>query len=245
LRSYIKEGIVDQVRAAGGEVYAITSEPQRLADQARESWELNFETIGDPHHEISETCRERGWLKLVINTQTELFERHKGEAYAHPKGYFQPGVIALDASANILYRWRGIPHRGNMGGATERPEVNYVWEQIKQARQQSPADAELDTKPELDSRGLPWPLFLSLLIANGWFIKPRVFSYIPGGPSAPARVKRAFRRLLVFIGACTAAFVFLPTPWVGAALLAWGLWLTPHIRFFSRQFQHVKDSDLD
>ena len=44
----MNKGVVEKIRAAGGEVYAITSEPQHLADQAHEHWELNFENIGDP-----------------------------------------------------------------------------------------------------------------------------------------------------------------------------------------------------
>ena len=63
----MKSSVVEKIRAAGGEVYAITSEPQYLADQAHEHWELDFENVGDPHQEISRTCSERGWLTLYAN----------------------------------------------------------------------------------------------------------------------------------------------------------------------------------
>ena len=42
-------GVVDVIRAAGGEVYAVTSEPQALATLAQEEWGLSFECVGDPH----------------------------------------------------------------------------------------------------------------------------------------------------------------------------------------------------
>ena len=34
MRSYGKSGVVERIRAAGGEVYGVTSEPQELADLA-------------------------------------------------------------------------------------------------------------------------------------------------------------------------------------------------------------------
>ena len=46
-------GVVDAIRAAGGEVYAVTSEPQALAARAEEEWDLSFECVGDPHQEIA------------------------------------------------------------------------------------------------------------------------------------------------------------------------------------------------
>ena len=72
--------MVEQIRAAGGEIYAITSEPQRLADQAKASWDLNYEAIGDLHHEISGACRERGLLEIYVNERTELLVSAAGQS---------------------------------------------------------------------------------------------------------------------------------------------------------------------
>jgi len=63
----VNAGVAGKVRTAGGEIYAISSEPQSLADRACASWSLDFEAIGDPHHEIAGVCRERGWLDLIVN----------------------------------------------------------------------------------------------------------------------------------------------------------------------------------
>ncbi|MCH1601808.1 MAG: hypothetical protein L7S57_03100, partial [Luminiphilus sp.] len=59
--------MVEKIRAAGGEVCAISSEPQHLANQAHEHWDLNFDNIGDPHQEIPRVCDERDWLTLYAN----------------------------------------------------------------------------------------------------------------------------------------------------------------------------------
>ncbi|MDX1736556.1 MAG: hypothetical protein R3228_19410, partial [Halioglobus sp.] len=80
--------------------------------------------MGDPHHEIATACRERGWLDIIVNPKTDLFEKDETSNFSHPKGYFQPGVLAIDDAGRVLYRWRGIPTRRNMGGATERPTAN-------------------------------------------------------------------------------------------------------------------------
>jgi hypothetical protein len=244
LRSYGKDGVVDRIRSAGGEIYAITSEPQRLACQAADEWDLDFETVGDPHHEIASTCRDRGLLELFVNAETKLMSKAENSIYSHPKGYFQPGVLALASDGRVLYRWRGIPTRKNMGGATERPTAEYVFSRISGALSDSASseersDADLDLKPELDSRGIPWPLFVSLLVANGWFIAPKPFRYLHDGPSAAQRGRRALLRIPIFVAAWAFAFILLPAYWVGFILLGWVAWITPKIRFINRQFQNL------
>ena len=234
---------MEKIRAAGGEIYAITSEPQRLASRAQEEWELSFESIGDPHHEISDACRERGLLELFVNTKSGLADLHVDSLYSHPKGYFQPGVLSLDSKGRVLYRWRGVPTRKNMGGATERPTAEHVFENVSRALAESdssgePADAALDTNPKLDSRGIPWPLFLSLLIANGWFIKPKPFPYTTGGPSVQKRAMRALVRIPLFLAAWVLALIQFPNWLVALAFAGWAAWLTPRIRFINNEFQN-------
>ena len=137
-----------------------------------------------------------------------------------------------------------------MGGATERPTADHVFDNVSRAlavppSSGEPVDAELDTKPRLDSRGVPWPLFMSLLVANGWFIKPKTFPFSSEGPSVEQRARRALMRIPFFIAAWVIAFTQLPSSWVGIALVAWAAWLTPHIRFINSQFQNEPASHLD
>ena len=127
--------MVAAIRRAGGEIYGVTSEPQTLASEAAASWGIEFPMIGDPHHEIADACRERGWLDLYVNAYgdpTNMLTRGT-DAPVHPKGYFQPGVIALSRESRVLYRWRALPTRSNNGGATERPTPEDVWQGIERA----------------------------------------------------------------------------------------------------------------
>jgi hypothetical protein len=240
LRSYVHDGFAGKARAAGGEVYAISSEPQALSDRAATDWRLDFETVGDPHHEIARACRERGWVDLFVNERLDFLRGSVGQgldwAPTHPKGYFQPGVLALTGDGRVLYRWRGVPTHSNMGGATERPTAEHVWTQVARALEagDDAGDAALDADPPLDSRGIPWPLFASLLIANGWFLNARGFK-------SARHVVQAGVRLLAFAGAWVAAFLWLPPLPVAAALAGWIAYIAPKVRWVGREFQHVGD----
>lgn len=242
MRGYGQSEVADQIREAGGEIYAITSEPQRLASLAQETWELAFEAIGDPHHEISDTCRERGLLELFVNEKADLLRSATPHRVSHPKGYFQPGVLALDATGRVLYRWRSRPSRKNIGGASERPTANHVFGNVSRALGET-SDAELDTQPELDSRAPPWPLFLFLLIANGWFIRPKPFPFVRGGPSVQQNLLRAVLRIPLFLAGWGVALALLPSAWVGLAFVAWAIWITPGIRIINREFQNEPGED--
>ena len=104
-------------------------------------------------------------------------------------------------------------------------------------------DAPYDEAPQLDARTAPWPLFVMVLIANGWFWEPRVFNLQPGNPDSNNVLRRqriALARLVIFCLLWIAAFVWLPT-WLAAALLvAWGLKIWPGVRRIHKHFQHVE-----
>ena len=242
LRGYVEEGVVDKIRAAGGELYAIVSEPQRLADDAKSEWELNFETVGDPHQEIAEKCKDRGWLELFINEQTS-FITNTDSPLSHPKGYFQPGVLGIDSNKRILYRWRSVPTRANIGGAAERPTATYVNQKVAESLEltASDKDAQLDDKPKLDSKGPPFPVFVALLLANGWFIRPVPFLLTNSKLTALQRIKSAARRIPVFLTFWIAAFLILPTNWVATAAIAYGIWLIPIVILIYRGLQHKSE----
>ena len=236
MRGYENAGITRKVRAAGGEIYAVSSEPQTLASRASAEWGLNFECVGDPHHEISGKARERGWLELFANRELEFLERSAGSSRdfvpSHPKGYYQPGVLAITKNHRVLYRWRSVPTHANVGGAVARPTAEYVWRSLEEAiaEPSRATDAPLDVDPRLDARGVPWIVFVPLLIANGWFLTGRGFS-------SPSRIRIAGLRLVGFVVAWMAAFSLLPTLPVALVLAAWAAWIVPRVRWLGRQFQ--------
>lgn len=241
MRSYGEDGVIEAIRAAGGEVYAVTSEPHSLARSAEQEWETGFSHVGDPHHEIALDCAERGWLSLFSG---EWFGDAVGidpDWVSHPNGYFQPGVLVVSQQRQVLYRWRCRPTHQNVGGAIARPTPDHVWArtQAALAAGANAGDAPLDANPELDAPAAPWPLFLALLVANGRFVRPQAFNYHKDGPTVPARLARARNRLLLFVAAWIAAALLLPTALVALAFVAWAAWIAPKIARVHRAFQHV------
>ena len=213
-------------------MYAITSEPQYLADQAHAHWDLSFDNVGDPHQEIPRICNDRGWLTLYASRgDTTFLQRGAQWQVEHPKGFFQPGVLALTQSNRVLYRWRSVPSSANLNGTAARPTPKHVWHSLESslAAGDKAADVAHDDNPEIDMAPPPRLVFLAALIANGWFIRAKSFVYSPGLDSTPARFKKAFRRWPVFVALWVAAFIFLPPLWVGLGLMCWCIWIARDI----------------
>lgn len=229
----MQEGIVEQIRAAGGEIFAITSEPQHLADQAHEHWELNFENVGDPHQEISRTCAERGWLTLYANKgDLEFLRRGANWEVEHPKGFFQPGVLAITNAGRVLYRWRSVPSAENLEGTVARPTAQHAWGAIERslAAGDDAGDAAHDNDPVIDQGPPSRIIFFAALIANGWFLRVKSFAYSPGVQSVPSRFAAALSRWLLFVVFWIAAFALVPTVLVGLAFAGWLAWIVRELR---------------
>lgn len=227
-----------QIRAAGGEVFAVTSEPQALAEEAAAEWEIDFPVVGDPHHEIRQQLKERNLIDVFYNEDCgHLRERSWA---SHPKGYYQPAVIALKNNGQVLYRWRCVPKYSNMSGAGARPEASYTWEHIK-AGLHSDVDAEPDQTPTLGAEDLSWPRFLLILTAHGWFVRPRAFPLARAEDKKRVSPGAMMPRVYAFVLLWLLALLVFPAQWVGLAALVWMLVLTPGLLEIHRQFQNEPD----
>ena len=227
--------MVDKIREAGGEVFGITSEPQALAVEAEEAWNLNFPIIGDPHHEIRKICAERGWLDLFYNENAGHLRNRKWTS--HPKGYYQPGVLAVHRTGRVLYRWRCVPKYSNMAGAGSRPEAVYTLEEIRNNLEKA-EDAPIDKNPKLPYEPQSWPRFLLGMTAHGWFLRPKVFPLMREGDTPSADPEKMMRRVWGFLAMWGVLLALLPTSWVGVAAALWVAILTPGIIEIHRQFQN-------
>ncbi len=244
----MKENVVEKIRSAGGEVYAVTSEPQYLADQAHEHWELNFPTIGDPHQEIPRTCSERGWLTLYANQgDLEFLRRGVNWDIEHPKGFFQPGVLAVTRTRRLLYRWRSVPSDENMQGTLARPTAGYVWNAVESALAvgAEAGDAVLDNDPVIDRAPAPRFLFFAALLANGWFLRLKSLVYSPGMTLEPTRIPKILARWPLFLAVWIVALVLFPSAWVGGVFAGWLAWVVYDSRRVMRKFQLKKELVYD
>jgi hypothetical protein len=230
--------VLEQIHAAGGEVFGITSEPQTLATEAEMEWGAGFPIVGDPHHEIRETCSERGWMDVFFN---ENYGHLRERAWAsHPKRYYQPAVLAVHKSGRVLYRWRCVPKFSNMSGAGGRPEAEYTWDKIQKSLPGS-EDAPLDKMPTMGSETVTWPRFLLILTAHGWFLRPKPFPLAREGDKSSVNPAKMMRRVYGFVALWLLLLIVLPIGWFGFALLAWLAALTPGLIEVHRQFQNEPD----
>ncbi len=233
--------MTEAIRAAGGEIYAITSEPHSLAKNAQDDWDTGIQHVGDPHQEIAQACRDRGWLSLFIKDWDGDGIGPTASWRSNPKGYYQPGVIVLSREGRILYRWRCRPTRQNTGGATQRPTPEHVWKSVQAALAEGPGapDAAPDADPTLDWGANLWPFFVLMLLANGWFLRPQVFDHRGGEFDVPKRLRRAMRRLAIFVAGWAVAAWLLPWWVVALAFAAWLAMVYPGIRAIHEGFQSV------
>ena len=217
----------------------MTSEPQSLAEEAEQAWEMSIPVVGDPHHEIRDELAQRGWLDVFYN---EDYGHLRERSWAsHPKGYFQPGIIAIHKTGRVLYRWRCVPRYSNMSGAGARPEARYTWTKIQQQRMET-SDASMDQNPQMGAEELNWFQFLLILTAHGWFIRPRAFPLLRDGDKAQVTPNMARKRAYWFVGGWLLALIALPLTWVAIAFLVWLIVLTPGLIEIHRQFQNESEA---
>jgi hypothetical protein len=150
----------------------------------------------------------------------------------HPKGYFQPGVLALTSAGRVLYRWRSVPSAENLNGTLARPTARHVWDAVETAiaSRDAAGDAAHDDDPVVDSAPPPRILFVTALIANGWFLGVKAFAYSPGVRSVQQRFLAAYSRWLLFLAFWGIAVTLLPIVPVGLAFAAWVAWIVRDVR---------------
>lgn len=145
----------------------------------------------------------------------------------HPKGFFQPGVLALTNKRRVLYRWRSVPSQENLNGTAMRPTARHVWNQIEASLAEKDAveDARHDDNPETDRAPPPRIIFFAALIANGWFLRAKSFMYSPGAEPIPSRFKAVFSRWFLFLLFWIIALFIAPSTLVGIAFVGWLGWI--------------------
>ena len=191
-------------------------------------------------------CSERGWLTLYANRGDHEFLRRGADwEIQHPKGFFQPGVLALTNRQRVLYRWRSVPSAANLNGTSMRPTAAHVWASIDGARAAGDAapDAVHDDNPQVDGGPPPRLLFFAAIIANGWFLRARSFMYSPGSAAIPERFKAAFTRWIPFLSLWIVAFLTLPPVLVGVALAGWLFWIVRDVRRVLGEMGHRVEVD--
>ena len=89
---------------------------------------------------------------------------------------------------------------------------------------------------------LSWFKFLVIMMAHGWFLRPRAFPLLRGGEKAGVTPTQAMRRAYLFLGAWLLALIVLPITWIAIAALIYVLAIIPGLVEIHRQFQNEPDA---
>lgn len=128
-QGYLREldgTFLSDLRAAGGELIAITAQSAGGAESARRDWGLNFPTRSDP----SNTLARRFGISITPKEMTPL----AGVEGEYPDGMAQPGVVILDQTGTTLVHWAIDPNEMNLGGALDRPLPSVLWAALRSAQ---------------------------------------------------------------------------------------------------------------
>jgi hypothetical protein len=135
---------------------------------------------------------------------------------------------------NVLHP--ACPEVKSVPAVALRPDEQ-VWARIEAvlAEPSAAPDAALDKAPVLEGKGIPWLIFVSLLVANGWFLEGRGFASL-------GELKRAPFRLAGFVAIWIAALVWLPLVPTLITLALWVGYILPKVRWLGQEFQNVATS---
>jgi peroxiredoxin len=127
-QGYLKElngDFLRDLRAAGGEMIAVTAQSLAGAEAAKTDWALNYDAVSDP----SLALANRFDMAITPKAQTPL----AGVEGEYPNGMSQPGVVILDKTGKELVRWAINPSEMNGGGALDRPLPHVLWAALQSA----------------------------------------------------------------------------------------------------------------
>ncbi|MCZ6673219.1 MAG: hypothetical protein O7C75_09800 [Verrucomicrobia bacterium] len=159
---------------------------------------------------------------------------------SHPKGYYQPAVLAVNSDGRVLYRWRLKPSKENMAGAGARPNANYVWNAMESTLA-SGEEPPLDENPVLTHKSRPWFFFMLLALAQGWFLWPKMSPLARPGDKPTHSPRQRWMRTFGFIALWIAALVLFPIKFVGLAFAAWLVAIVPGLIHIHRTLQLEPD----
>ena len=113
---------------------------QDEADQAQETWNLDFPLIADPSCELVKMMNKKGWITSQIEAKVndhEVVIRVFND-FTYQVAMLQPGVCALRGTdlnnMDVLCTWGSVPTAANIGGASGRPNPKQiVWKAIQKS----------------------------------------------------------------------------------------------------------------
>lgn len=132
------EAISSDVIAAGGQILLVTSESQSMADQAKVKWHLpSLNILGDPSVSLARHLKQSGLLDVFISfpdRERDAWAAGHPFMYTYTNGCAQPATLIVSRDKEVWFAHTVVPGRKNGGGATDRPHLPEVWQQVRQCK---------------------------------------------------------------------------------------------------------------
>lgn len=116
-------------------LYAICSEAQEEANQARKDWQLVQFTsvIGDVHNVIARHLQKTTLPTLHVTDCSKTFAEALDSCLTverYPHGAVQPGVL-IYVGTTPAFGWASVPTPSNLQGALHRPNPKEIWNHVQ------------------------------------------------------------------------------------------------------------------
>ncbi|KEF61590.1 uncharacterized protein A1O9_03158 [Exophiala aquamarina CBS 119918] len=130
-RAYLRtlQGLSPSIASLGGKTLIVTSEPASFLPETLTLTRYSGDAIVDTQNTLVEFVKERYGLEIAVT-----------ERKGYENGMAQPGILVLRGGkagdmtgvvGAVLEKWAIVPSAMNLGGASDRPDLEQVWENVR------------------------------------------------------------------------------------------------------------------
>ncbi|KIM98217.1 hypothetical protein OIDMADRAFT_146894 [Oidiodendron maius Zn] len=130
-RAYLRalQDLSPSISSLGGKTLIVTSEPASFLPEMRKLTSYSGDAIIDTKNTLVGFVKERYELEIAVS-----------EKEGYENGMAQPGILVLRGGEGgdmmgqegaVLEKWAIVPSTMNLGGASDRPELGQVWDNVR------------------------------------------------------------------------------------------------------------------
>ncbi|ORY15867.1 hypothetical protein BCR34DRAFT_558206 [Clohesyomyces aquaticus] len=122
------QDLSSDITSHGGTTLIVTAEPASFLPEMRKITGYSGAAINDPENSLVPLVKERYGLEIAVS-----------EKKGYVNGMAQPGILILRGGktgnggreGEVLEKWAIVPSTMNLGGASDRPDLIQVWDNVK------------------------------------------------------------------------------------------------------------------
>jgi len=116
---------VKEIRASGGEIYAICCQGRKAVEDTKKELNLRYELVADPKnllakkYNMSIISQKGKKFRKFLNILADQLKK-KPDIPDHEDGITMPGIIVMKQDGSVLYSWKAQPCENNLFGTIKR-----------------------------------------------------------------------------------------------------------------------------